>query len=163
CAALAQAGYEVRETSSLAETSRILPKLRPDVVVLSPLGLLTGGVELELLEGLQHEDDPIPVLVLLDDLRALADAARWRLPIRDFLRRPAAAHGGLHRVELLLLHRRRHRMLVHRTRTLEGQISVDFKTGLLSELYFQRVLQLEWKRSQRHQNPLSLLLVDVDD
>ena len=27
----------------------------------------------------------------------------------------------------------------------------------------QRILDLEWKRAQRHQNPLSLLLLDVDN
>ena len=93
----------------------------------------------------------------------LAESRQWRLPLRDFLRKPADAGEALHRVELLLLYRRRHRNLIDRTRHLEDQISVDFKTGLLSDRHFARVLALEWKRAQRHQQPLSLVLVDVDD
>jgi len=50
-----------------------------------------------------------------------------------------------------------------RARQLESQVSIDFKTGLTSELYMKRILGLEWKRAQRHQNPLSLMLIDVDN
>jgi diguanylate cyclase (GGDEF)-like protein len=160
---LQRTGLDVRESTSLGESCRLLRQARPDAVVLSPLALCTGGVEIELLEELQRDDDPVPVLLLVDDLQPLAEARQWKLPLRDFLKKPWAAGEGLHRLELLLLHKRRYRSLLHRARHLEGQISVDFKTGLLSELAFRRVLELEWKRSQRHQNPLSLLLIDVDD
>ena len=40
---------------------------------------------------------------------------------------------------------------------------VDFKTGLLSERHFENILEVEFKRAQRHHLPLSLLLVDVDN
>ena len=160
---LSRRGMDVRPSHSLAETRRILLEVRPAVVVLNPLTLVTGGIELELVESLQREDDPIPVLIAVDDLQLLADAHRWQLPIRDFLRKPLSSNETVHRVELALAHRRRHSMLVLRQRHLEGQISVDFKTGLLSEQYFTRILILEWKRSRRHQDALSLLFLDVDD
>ncbi len=161
--ALTRRGMDVRPSHSLAETRRLLRELRPAVVVLNPLTLVTGGIELELVESLQREDDPIPVLIAVDDLQLLADAHRWQLPIRDFVRKPFTPSEALHRVELALSHRRRHSMLVLRQRHLEGQISVDFKTGLLSEQYFSRILILEWKRARRHQDALSLLFLDVDD
>ena len=161
--ALTRRGMDVRPSHSLAETRRLLRELRPSVVVLNPLTLVTGGIELELVESLQREDDPIPVLIAVDDLQLLADAHRWQLPIRDFVRKPFTPSEALHRVELALSHRRRHSMLVLRQRHLEGQISVDFKTGLLSEQYFSRILILEWKRARRHQDALSLLFLDVDD
>lgn len=162
-AALQRSGLDVLESDSLAATHRLLEHLRPDAVVLDPLALVAGGVEIELLEHLQRDDDPVPVLLLVDDLTALADARQWRLPVRDFLRKPPAPQEGLHRVELLLQHRRRYRALVQQKRALEGQISIDFKTGLLSEQYFGRILTLEWKRARRHGHPLSLMFVDVDD
>ena len=161
--ALSRRGMDVRPSHSLAETRRLLQELRPAVVVLNPLTLVTGGIELELVEALQREDDPIPVLIAVDDLQLLADAHRWQLPIRDFVRKPFTPSEALHRVELALSHRRRHSLLVLRQRHLEGQISVDFKTGLLSEQYFSRILILEWKRARRHQDALSLLFLDVDD
>jgi len=77
--------------------------------------------------------------------------------------KPYSAVECVHRVELALLTRTAFRGLHTRTRQLESQVSVDFKTGLISERHFRRILDLEWKRAQRHQNPLSLLLIDVDN
>ncbi len=161
--ALVRAGLRVEVSESLADTRRLLREVRPAAVILNPLTLVTGGIELELVESLQRDDDPVPVLVLLEDLQLFADAHHWRLPIRDFLRKPASPRETLHRVELALQHRRRHATLVTQKRDLEGQISVDFKTGLLSERFFNRILALEWKRARRHQDPMSLLLLDVDN
>lgn len=162
-AALSRAGFDVREADSLAQSCRLLSQVRPDVVVLNPLVLAAGGVELELLENLQKEDDPVPVILLVDDLQALSETRGLRLPFRDFLLKPHLPAECVHRIELALLTRRKFRALHTRARQLEGQVSVDFKTGLLSELYFKRLLSLEWKRAQRHQNPLSLMLVDIDN
>ena len=163
CAAMAQAGYEVHVGDSLAQSHRILSRLRPDIVVLNPLVLCAGGVELELLEGLQREDDPVPVILLVEDLGALAEAKQMRIPFRDFVLKPYSAAECMHRVEMALQTRTKIRGLHVRARQLESQVSVDHKTGLISELYFKRIVGLEWKRAQRHQNPLSLLLVDVDN
>jgi diguanylate cyclase (GGDEF)-like protein len=162
-AALARSGFDVRVGESLAQSHRLVAQTRPDVVVLNPLVLCAGGIELELLEGLQRDDDPVPVILLVDDLRMLADARQTKIPFRDFVLKPYSAAECVHRVELALLTRTKIRALHVRTQQLESQVSIDFKTGLISELYFKRILGLEWKRAQRHQNPLSLLLIDVDN
>lgn len=161
--ALRLGGLDALETTALAESCEIVDRIQPDVVVLSPLALTTGGVELELLENLQRAETPVPALLLVDNLEVLANSRDWRLPIRDFLVKPFRAEEAQHRVRLMLLYQRRHQALIARARELEGQISVDYKTGLVSERHFVRVLSLEWKRAQRHHNPLSLILVDVDD
>ena len=161
--ALARSGYEVRLGDSLAQSHRLAGERRPDVVLLNPLVLCEDGVELQLLEHLQKEDDPVPVILLVDDLQALADARGLDVPFRDFVLKPCSPAECVHRVELALETRRRIRGLQTRARQLESQVSVDFKTGLTSELWMKRILAPEWKRAQRHQNPLSLLLVDVDD
>lgn len=163
CTAMANAGFEVHVGDSLAQSHRLLGKFRPDVVVLNPLVLTPGSVELELVEGLQRDDDPVPVLLLVEDLGALAEARQVRLPFRDFLLQPYSPAECLQRVELALLNRASLRRLHVRARQLENQLSEDPKTGLLSELYFKRLLGTEWKRAQRHQHPLSLLLIDVDN
>ena len=163
CAALARSGYELHTGDSLAQSHRLLSETRPDVVLLNPLVLCAGGVELELLEGLQRDDDPVPVILLVDDLQALAEARDIRIPFRDFVLKPCSPAECLHRVELALQTRHRVRGLHVRARQLESQVSIDFKTGLTSELYMKKILGLEWKRAQRHQNPLSLLLIDVDN
>ncbi len=162
-AALARSGYEVHVGESLAQSHRMVGQTRPDLVVLNPLVLCQDGVELELLEGLQREDDPVPVILLVDDLQALADARQMRIPFRDFVLKPCSPAECVHRVEMALATRTRIRGLHVRARQLESQVSIDFKTGLTSEFHMKRILGLEWKRAQRHQNPLSLMLVDVDN
>jgi two-component system, cell cycle response regulator len=163
--ALARASYEVQVGDSLAQSHRLVSQIRPDLVLLNPLVLCAGGVEIELLEHLQRsaDDDPVPVILLVDDLQALAEARHLRLPFRDFVLKPCTPAEIVHRAELALQNRSRIRGLQVRTRQLESQVSVDFKTGLISELYMKKILALEWKRAQRHQNPLSLLLIDVDN
>ncbi|MCB9876024.1 MAG: diguanylate cyclase [Planctomycetes bacterium] len=161
--ALARHGCEVHLGDSLVQSHRLAGAARPDVVLLNPLVLCDGGVELDLLERLQRDDDPVPVILLVDDLQALAEARDLKVPFRDFVLKPGSPAEVVHRVELALQTRLRIRGLQSRARQLESQVSVDFKTGLTSELYMKRILGLEWKRAQRHQNPLSFLLIDVDN
>jgi len=162
-AALRRAGHDATETRSLAETHRALERGRPDVAVLNPLVLKSGGVELGLVEELQQTGQPVPVILLLETLQDLEQARRLAVPVRDFVVKPASAAEIVHRVELGIRTRDELLRLHDRARELEGQVSVDFKTGLLSDRYFRHVLQIEFKRAQRHQTPLSLLLIDVDD
>lgn len=161
---LAAAGFETVSSGSLAETHRVLQQSgRPAVVVLNPLVLELGGVEVEILRGLQRDDDPVPVLLLVKDEEDLERATRLDLPFLDFLLRPFSPVECAQRVRLALANRNRVRALLQHTRDLEGQVTIDFKTGLLSERHFKKVLHVEFKRAQRHRLPLSLLLIDVDD
>jgi diguanylate cyclase (GGDEF)-like protein len=161
--ALARQGYEVHVGDSLAQSHRLVAATRPDVVLLNPLVLCAGGVELELLESLQRDDDPVPVLLMLDDLAALTEARHLRVPFRDFVLKPAAPAECAYRIEIALQTRASIVNLHVRARQLESQVSVDFKTGLVSERHMRTLLDLEWKRAQRYQNTLSLLLIDVDN
>lgn len=168
CNALARSGHTVVVADSLLQSQRLLSQRlqgqqRPDAVVLNPLVLCAGGVELELLESLQREEDPVPVILLVDDLAALAEARNLRVPFQSFVLRPYSTQECVQRLANALDIRRAFRNLQARAQKLESQVSIDFKTGLISELYFKRLLALEWKRAQRHQMPLSLLLIDVDN
>ena len=161
--ALRRHGFLVNETQSIIETHRILARIRPSLIVLNPLVLQPGSVELEVLEDLQREDDPIPVIMLVENLDAVYTAARSRLPIRDFITKPYSTEELLHRVELMLVSRERYLQLQERTRELEGLVLEDFKTGLINDRHFKAVQSTEFKRAQRHNTPLSLCLIDVDD
>ncbi|MGE0143156.1 MAG: GGDEF domain-containing protein [Planctomycetota bacterium] len=162
-AALGQRGMEVIESRSVAETHRTLGDRRPDVVVLNPLVLRAGGVEIELARGLCSNQDGSTVLLLVDGLRGLEQARRAALPFADFLQKPVDPAECLHRIELAFERRERFHRLRSRAQELEGQVTIDHKTGLSSERFFRSALQLEFKRAQRHRMPLSLALVDVDD
>ncbi|MHC4079676.1 MAG: GGDEF domain-containing protein, partial [Planctomycetota bacterium] len=145
------------------ETHRVLARQRPDLVVLNPLVMQPASTEMELLEELQRDDDPVPVIVLVENLESFHAANSSRIPIRDFMAKPHSPDELIPRVQLALLHRTKHLSLHQRTQELEGQVSIDFKTSLISERHFKSILTMEFKRSQRHNNALSLLLVDVDN
>ncbi len=153
----------VKEADSLAATQRLLAETSPAVVILNPLILKSGGVEFELIELLQRDERPVPVILLVESAEALAEARHLDVPFLDFLMRPFSAEECAHRVELALLTRHKFMALQARARDLEGQVSVDFKTQLLSPRYFEQLLQIEFKRSQRHRTPLSILLIDIDN
>ncbi len=160
---LRRSGFPVDVAESLAETEVRLDDAPPDVTILNPLVLEPGCVELELIERLQLRSRPVPVILLVDDPEAVRRVFSPRLPLCDFLLKSAAGNEAAQRVQLALHTRDRFLALHERARELEGQVSVDFKTDLLSERYFRRVLELEFKRARRHRTPLSLLLLDVDD
>jgi two-component system, cell cycle response regulator len=160
---LAQRGHAVHVGDSLSQSHRLAAVARPDVVLLNPLVLCDGSVELELVESLQAPDDPVPVVLIAPDLESLAEARNLAVPFRDFVLKPLRPAECLHRIEMAMRTRANLCDLHGRARMLERQVSVDFKTGLTSERHMRTLLELEWKRAQRYQNPLSLLLIDVDD
>ncbi len=162
-AALLRSGYVVHVAETLAQSHRLLGEVRPEAVLLNPLVLCENGVEVELLAGLHRDEDAVPVILLVDDLQALSEARQLRVPFRDFVLKPCSPAECVYRVDLAMQARHRIRGLHVRARQLESQVSIDFKTGLTSELYMKKILGLEWKRAQRHQNPMSLLLIDVDN
>lgn len=167
-AEMRQAGLEVTESRSVGETQELLAgeglgAQRPDVVILNPLVVRAGGVEIEMVGTLANGEEPPPVILLVEDLPALQEAAQWPVQFADFVVKPASGPELTHRVELAL-RKRAHLLHLHqRASDLAEQVTVDFKTGLLSERHFNNLLTVEFKRAQRHFLPLSLLLVDVDN
>jgi diguanylate cyclase (GGDEF)-like protein len=161
--ALRRAGHRAVEARSLAESQRALEERCPDLVVLNPVVLKTGGVELGLAEQLQTDQRPVPVLLMVEEFHQLDAARALRAPIRDFVFRPARAEEIVHRIEGLLRLRGQMLDLHARARELEDQASTDHKTGLYTDRYFRQVLQIEFKRALRHQMPLSMLWIDIDD
>lgn len=161
--ALRRQGYGVTETQSIIETHRVLAKVRPSLVLLNPLVLQTGSIELELLEDIQRDDDPVPVILILDNLETVSTATRSRIAIQDFITKPFPVEELMRRVELKLMSRTKLLELQQRALELEGQVLEDFKTGLINDRHFKSIQTTEFKRAQRHANPLSLLLVDVDE
>ena len=52
--------------------------------------------------------------------------------------------------------------LVTRATTFEQLATVDAMTGLYNRRHFETVAGAEWKRYQRYQRPLSMMLMDID-
>src|SRR5690606_4643759 len=97
--ALTGLGYQVHETRSLADSQRLLERLRPTVVVLNPLVPNAAGVEVDLVTALQNEHDPVPVLFLVEDPRVFPQVQRDAVPLADFALKPTRIDELRQRVE----------------------------------------------------------------
>jgi len=159
---LRRSGFQVAESESIPQRQALLGKGSADLVVLNPLVCKAGGLEFEMLEAAQA-GSPLPVILLVDDLLSLEQAKNLQVPFRDFLLKPYSREEWLHRIELMASRLESHRSLEQRAGELEGQVTTDFKTDLLSERYFKELLGVEFKRALRHHTPLSLVLIDVDN
>ena len=161
--ALSDAGYQVTASYSPIDSKRLLHKVRPSVLVLEPMVCSASGVEFELAGELQTREDPVPLLVLVDDLRELKEVRQVPALFKDFMLRPFRVEELCHRVEQTLLAKARYLELQHHARKLEGEVIRDFKTGLYTERHFRHLLSQEFQRAERHRTPLSFLLLDIDD
>lgn len=81
--ALRRAGHRATEARSLGESQRALDEAQPHVLILNPVVVKSGGVELSLAEQQQSVRQPVPVLLLVDDLYALEATQDLKVPIRD--------------------------------------------------------------------------------
>ncbi|MEC7726756.1 MAG: hypothetical protein VYD05_14640, partial [Planctomycetota bacterium] len=118
--ALARAGYEVQLGVNLAQSHHLAGQGRPDVVLMNALAACEGGAELDLLEQMQADDDPIPVILLIDDRAELREARKAKVPFRDFVLKPSTPAEIINRVELAIQTRARVRELLSRARQLES-------------------------------------------
>lgn len=159
---LRRAGYDVTVSQSVDESQELAPRVRPDLCVAHPLVCRAGGVEFTILEGLQM-GGVVPLLILAETSEDLQEVRHLDAPLRDVLLAPFAADEFMHRVDLAASALHHVRDLETRVRELEGQVTNDFKTDLLSERHFRSLLNVEFKRAQRNKTPLSLLLLDVDN
>lgn len=161
---LRRQGLTVIESQSIAHSHALALELDPAVVLLNPLVLQPGGIEAQIVERLQERSEtPVPVILLVDDPRMMRVARDLKAPLKDFLVKPHGLDEVYQRIELALLTRTKFRALHKQMRDLEGLVATDFKTGLLTDRHFRNVLQVEWKRAQRHGSPLSLMLIDIDE
>ncbi len=160
---LRRAGYQVTRSGNVLDSQRLLRKIRPSIILCQPLVSSAEGVEIEMLASVQNREDPIPVLLLLEKLEKLRELRLLPLLFKDFLIAPFHREECLHRIELLLQAKKRYLSLQSHARKLEGQVIQDFKTGLYTDRHFRHLLRQEFHRAERHRQPLSFLLIDIDD
>ena len=120
----------------------------------------------EVFERLHGRPIPIPVLVI-----GSADAGEPNLESPAILEsgadavipRPIDALALRAWVMALLRHRRRFEALADRQHELEELARKDGLTGLFNYRWLKERLNEEFRRAQRHGDPLSLLMIDLDE
>lgn len=126
---------------------------QPDMVLAELPG--DGSAPLcELLAG-DSRTARLPVILLLDPGQEAAAEAWVRHGVLDALTRPFAGALTLARV--------RNGIALRQYRDLLGRItSIDPVTAIANRRRFEEYFELEWRRNQRNQTSLALLVMDLD-
>jgi two-component system cell cycle response regulator len=157
---LEQAGYAVHSVTASPELLPLSGEARLVVLGLGP----PGGPARALLPELASQEaeglgPPVLVLVPEGDSEAMRTALRLGVEV---VRQPVDVEELLARLERCLLVRERQQRLGARVATLEHLSITDGLTQVHNYRYFQDRLREEFRRAQRYDDPLSLILLDLD-
>ena len=128
---------------------------RPDLILLDVLMPEMDGMGV--LRELKRDDATrlIPVIFITALDSATDEENGLNLGAVDYISKPF--HPPTVRVRV-----RNQLQLVHQRRLLEQLASLDGLTGIPNRRQFDAMLLKEWHRCQRNQQPLSLIVADVD-
>ena len=128
---------------------------RPDLILLDVLMPEMDGMDV--LRELKRDDATrlIPVIFITALDSATDEENGLNLGAVDYISKPF--HPPIVRVRV-----RNHLVLVHQQGLLEQLASLGGLTGIPNRRQFDATLLKEWHRCQRNQQPLSLIVADVD-
>lgn len=161
--ALERSNHQVTISRDPVESQQILTQVRPNIIVLDPLITRANAAEFDMVARLQTDEDPVPLIFLVDSIDELQEIRRVDALIKNFLVRPFRVEELEHRIEDAMREHERFLKMREHARRLEGEVIRDFKTGLYTERHFRHLLSQEFQRAERHRFPLSFLLLDIDD
>jgi len=119
--------------------------------------LRLGGVDgLEVAAVCREHNPELQTIVITGQGSKESVIAALRQGVWDYVEKPLDLQRLLFTVEKALDKRRMERELVRLSRT-------DGLTNLYNQRYFYEVLKVEMRRAQRQNQPLSLMLLDVDN
>ncbi|HEX8435216.1 diguanylate cyclase [Archangium sp.] len=157
---LEQEGFSVRLVSAGSEAQRLIEDAHLVLLVLGP----AGGPSRALLQHLVARDDnglgpALIALVPAEERAAVLAALRLGAEV---VRTPVDPEELLARMTRCLHMRQRVNDLTTRVNSLERLSITDGLTQVHNHRYFQDRLREEFRRAQRYDDPLSLILVDLD-
>ena len=127
----------------------------PDLILLDVIMPDISGFEV--LAELKHNDHTrrIPV-VFITGLDSIEDEEKgFALGAADYITKPFHSAIVNARVKMQL-------QMVEYVRTIERLSRIDMLTDLTNRRGFDEQLILEWQRAKREQEPLSILMIDID-
>ena len=134
--------------------------------VVAPLTLSPETMEWEQLLSRLSPAREIPWLLLpWEDVEArqLTELLHHEMALADWVKIPFEAAEIEARIRNLLRYHDLIKYSQSRAKRLEAQLITDHKTELSNDRHFRDRFTQEFSRSQRHHNPLTLLLLDIDD
>ncbi len=161
---------EILEARDGEEGLRVANSEQPDLILLDVTMPRMDGLAAtrRLKSGDATKGIPVILLSARRDLRCKVEA--FDSGADDYVTKPfafeevdARIRAMLRKRELYLTLEERNRELADTNRHLEDLLIVDDKTGLANYRQFCRRLREEWLRAERYRNPLSLVMIDLDD
>lgn len=147
---------EVKATTSSQQGLVLALQYQPDLILLDVLMPDMDGFEV----FRQLKNDPrtaaIPVIFLTGVSDASAEEIGLNMGAADFIAKPF-------RSAVLIARVRNHLELARQRKLLERLSHFDGLTGIANRRYFNVMLAREFSRMQRQQQPLALVMLDVDD
>lgn len=165
--------HYVTDAANACETAR---RLQPTVILqdLVMPGIDGFGLIQQYRETAELSQIPVIVLSAKDDPKLKAHSFAVgandyvvklpdRLELLARIRYHSSAHiSRLQRDQAFRFLRESQKNLAHANIELQKLAALDALTGIANRRRFDEVLQFEWQRGQRDQEPLSLILCDID-
>ena len=147
---------EVKTATSGEAGLELALNYQPDLILLD---VLMPGIDgFEVFRQLKNEPRTahIPVIFLTGVSDGSAEEMGLNMGAADFIAKPF-------RSSVLLARVRNHLELSRQRKLLERLSHLDGLTGIANRRYFNVMLPREFSRMQRQQQPMALLMLDVDD
>lgn len=150
-----QPHYEIYMATDAAQALAFCNRTAPDLILLDVVMPEMDGLTMcnELKKS--HVTQSIPVIFVTANTSLEQEHACWQAGAVDFVCKPFNAMTLLHRVRSQIL-------LKQQADQLRTLAYIDELTGIANRRALERLLNLEWRRSKREQQPLAAIMIDVD-
>lgn len=162
-AALSSVGASVVHARSVIDAVTLLMDVPVSVAIVSVE--LAGEPGIAVLQHLRDRgpgQPQLPVIMVSNDSDATARVAAFELGADDFLVRPVDPRELALRTKRLYLGAKKVLELEAETKRLHALSVTDGLTQIANHRFFQEKLVDEFRRAQRYDDPLALILIDVD-
>ncbi|HEU4383248.1 MAG TPA: diguanylate cyclase, partial [Anaeromyxobacteraceae bacterium] len=159
---LAREGYEVLTASEGREGVKKAAADSPDLVLLDMVLPDMDGLEVLRILKAARGDQFLPVILLSVKSDLDSRVTGLRIGADDFLAKPFADAEVLARAAAMLRIKQLQDQLREAKKTMEKLSIEDGLTKLYNHRHFQEELRREFGRAQRYNDPLSLIMIDLD-
>jgi PleD family two-component response regulator len=162
CFLLEQSGYRVVQAKNGAEAVNIFQQLHPELVILNAILPDMLGFECcaQLLTNEENKHIPVLMITEFEDTSSIENA--FRAGATDCIVRPFNYLILRQRVRYFIEQSQLHQKLLAANLELQRLVTIDFLTQLANRRRFEEYIHQEWRRMERLQQSLSLILLDVD-
>ena len=148
--------YEIHVAKNAKQAFSILQTIIPDLIILDIIIPEMDGFEI--LKKIRNEEKTknIPVVIVTAKTSSEDQVKGFKYGATDYITKPFNIQIIELRVKNLI-------SLKRRTDLLEKMALIDGLTEIPNRRRFDEQIKIEWNRHLRHKEPLSLIMVDIDD